>query len=437
MRFSLINPPWSFDSSIYFGCREPHLPLEYGYSKILLEQAGHQVDLVDAQLDQLTLEQVRDRVAHFGPNFAVITTAPSYLFWRCAPPELRVPQQTIEAIRDVGAKVIAVGPHASTTPKATLHKLGADAVVMGECEEILPQLTGDWSRVESLCYRDGETVRVQGSTRSSNMATLPALHWQAETLARHHHHHHRFDTPFSGPGAEMETSRGCPYHCTFCAKDNFRNVFRRRPLAAIAEELDGLVANGVGYVYFIDEIFLPYKDVLELIRERGIQFGIQTRIDLWNDPMIHLLGSAGCVSIEAGVESITEAGRSRLDKNCKVTTADMSRRLILAKESAGVAFVQGNLMDSQDDDPADIQRWREDLLKHGVWSNEPVPLFPYPGSPDYTRRWGAPDDRAWERAHDFYLGRFDAFSDIQEQRPVPLVQLELAVSGASVPNRNA
>jgi B12-binding domain/radical SAM domain protein of rhizo-twelve system len=162
-----------------------------------------------------------------------------------------------------------------------------------------------------------------------------------------------------------------------------------------------------------------------LIRARGIKFGIQTRIDLWNEEMIRLLGSAGCVSIEAGVESITEAGRRRLDKNCRVSTADISRRLILAKQSAGIAFVQGNLLDSQDDDPLEIKAWREDLLAHGVWSNEPVPLFPYPGSPDYTRLWGAPDDRAWERAHEFYLARFDAFSDIQEQRPMPLARLEL------------
>lgn len=392
----------------------------------MLEQAGHEVDIVDGQLDSLTMGQVTERVHLFRPDFAVVTTAPSYLFWRCAPPELRIPQQTMEAIRGQGAKLIAVGPHASTTPRATLNKLGADAVVIGECEEVLPKLAGKWSEVESLCYRDGSIVHVQGGTHSSNMSTLPALHWPDSTVRKHQHHHHRFDSPFKGLGAEMETSRGCPYHCTFCAKDNFRNAFRRRPLSVIAEELDSLVANGVEYVYFIDEIFLPFKDVLETIRDRGIKFGIQTRIDLWNDEMIHLLGSAGCVSIEAGVESITEAGRSRLDKNCKVTTADMSRRLILAKESAGVAFVQGNLMDSQDDDPANIRQWREDLLKHGVWSNEPVPLFPYPGSPDYTRRWGTPDDLAWERAHDFYLGRFDAFSDIQEQRPVPLVQLELA-----------
>ena len=424
MRFSLINPPWTFEGSIYFGCREPHLPLEYGYAKALLEQAGHEAQIVDAQLEGLTMAELTSRVESFKPDFTVVTTAPSYLFWRCAPPELRVPRETLEALREVGGVRVGVGPHGSTTPRSTLRKLGADLVVMGECEEILPQLTGDWRALTSVCYQDGGSIRVQGGAHASDMQTLPALHWPGAVIQRHQHHHHRFDGAIRGSGAEMETSRGCPYHCTFCAKDNFRNSFRRRPLAAIAEELDGLVAHGVEYVYFIDEIFLPFRDVLELILERKIKFGIQTRIDLWNDEMIQLLGSAGCVSIEAGVESITEAGRGRLNKNCKTSTEEISRRLILAKESAGIAFVQGNLMDSQDDDPADIQRWREDLLKHGVWSNEPVPLFPYPGSPDYTRLWGTPDDNAWERAHNFYLGSFEAFSDIQEQRPMPLVQLE-------------
>jgi hypothetical protein len=97
----------------------------------------------------------------------------------------------------------------------------------------------------------------------------------------------------------------------------------------------------------------------------------------------------------------------------------------LAKEKEGIPFVQANLLDSMDDDPADVERWREDLRSHGIWANKPVPMFPYPGSPDYTMRWGAPDDTAWERAHEFYLSRFDEFSDVQEQRPAPLVQLEL------------
>lgn len=424
MRFCLINPPWNFDSSIYFGCREPHLPLEYGYSKALLEQEGHTVEIVDAQFDGLNLDAVRERVRDFQPDFSVVTTAPGYLFWRCAPPELRVPRETFDAIRDIGGRLIAVGPHASTTPRATVRKLECDAAVLGECEEILPRMAGDWDGLQSIAHRRDGEIRVQGSPHAASMNDLPALHWPDDTVQRHAHHHHRFDAAPEGPGAEMETSRGCPYRCTFCAKDNFRNEFRRRPLAAIAEELDRLVAQGIEYVYFIDEIFLPYADVLELIRARKIRFGVQTRLDLWKPPMISMLAAAGCVSIEAGVESISAAGRARLDKKCKLSTDEIAERLIQARETEGIPFVQANLLDSSDDDPEEVERWRERLREHGVWANKPVPLFPYPGSPEYTLRWGAPDDRAWERAHEFYLSQFDEFSDIQEQRPLPLVQLE-------------
>ena len=138
--------------------------------------------------------------------------------------------------------------------------------------------------------------------------------------------------------------------------------------------------------------------------------------------MLDLLGEAGCVSIEAGVESITEEGRSRLDKKCRISTDEITEKLIHAKRR--VPFVQANLMDSQDDDPQDVEHWRQRLRDHGVWANQPVPMFSYPGSPDYVNRWGTEDDRAWERAHESYLQGFSEFSDIQEQRPASLVQLE-------------
>ncbi|HZS56914.1 MAG TPA: TIGR04295 family B12-binding domain-containing radical SAM protein [Bryobacteraceae bacterium] len=422
MRFSLVNPNWDFAGSVYFGCREPHLPLEYGYSKALLEAAGHEVQIVDGQLEQLSIEEIASRVRSLNPDYSVVTTAPSYLFWRCAPPELRLPMELARVLRDVSKATVAIGPHASTTPRTTLNKLGVDVVVLGECEEVLPQLTGDRAEISSIAYRAGNAVRVQGTVHESDMASLPALSWDKLLIERHSHHHHRFDSEPVGPGAEMETSRGCPYHCTFCAKDNFRNTFRRRPVEIVARELDGLIAAGIEYVYFIDEIFLPYRDLLEMIAERQIKFGIQTRIDLWKPDMIDLLGDAGCVSIEAGVESITEQGRDQLAKKCKLSTGEISERLLHAKRK--VAFVQANLLDCQTDDPDEVESWREYLQQHGVWANKPVPLFPYPGSPDYTRRWGAPDDHAWERAHEFYLRQFDAFSDIQEQRPADLIQLE-------------
>jgi B12-binding domain/radical SAM domain protein of rhizo-twelve system len=266
-------------------------------------------------------------------------------------------------------------------------------------------------------------VQVNGNPHFCDMAALPALFWPETDIRAHAHHHHRFDAGPAGPGAEMEVSRGCPYHCTFCAKDNFRDLYRKRPLAVILEELDGLIGRGAEYVYFIDEIFLPDPALLKALADRPVKFGVQTRIDLWKPEMIDLLGAAGCVSIEAGVESITEEGRRLLDKKCKMSTDGLAERLIYAKHR--VPFVQANLLEMKVDDADAVQAWREHLIANGVWANEPVPLFTYPGSPEYRRTYGEEDDQAWERAHAEYLRLNRQFSDVQEQQPLPLIQLEL------------
>ena len=421
-----MNPPWSFEGSIYFGCREPHLPLEFGYARALLTREGHETRLFDAQAAGWGLDELRQEIAEFGPEMTVVTTAPSYLFWRCPPPELRVPRDTIEALRPVAGAIVVVGPHGSTTPSVTLRKLRPDAVVLGECEEILVRLASTpidaWATVPSVARRIDDQVVVMSGPHATDMTNLPALRWEEDEVRRHRHHHHRFDIEPTRPGAEVEYSRGCPYHCTFCAKDNFRDRFRKRPLATFLDELDQLIAQGVQYVYFIDEIFLPDRELLDALARRDIAFGVQMRIDHWSYEMLDLLGRAGCVSIEAGVESITEQGRSLLAKRCKMSTEELTRRLIHAKRS--VAFVQANLLEAKTDRPEEVAAWRERLREAGVWANEPVPLFPYPGSPSYTQLWGKPDDLAWERAHEHYLAEFDRFSDIQVPRPVPLAELE-------------
>jgi B12-binding domain/radical SAM domain protein of rhizo-twelve system len=427
MKIALVNPNWSFAGSIYFGCHEPHLPLEYGYAAALLRQQGHRAEIFDAHAEDLDETALAERLAGFAPEMIVVTTAPSYLFWRCPPAELRVPQQTLAALADLPGLRVAVGPHGSATPRAVFKKLGVDAVVLGECEEVLVRLAGTprraWSGIAGLCRAEGGEIVVQGGPQAVDMAHLPALVWPQPALRRHRHHHHRFDMEPEGPGAEIEASRGCPYHCTFCAKDNFRDRYRRRPLETVLAELDGLIAAGIGYVYFIDEIFLPWRELLEELVRRPVAFGVQTRIDLWSRDMLDLLGAAGCVSIEAGVESLSAAGRDRLAKRCKLPTATLTALLLHAKRS--VPFVQANLIATDADDPQIVQEWRAALRHRGVWANDPVPLFPYPGSPEYTRRWGVPDDRAWERAVEHYLAHCAGFSEIQEARPRPLAELEM------------
>lgn len=427
MKVCLINPPWSFDGSIYFGCREPHLPLELGYSKALLEREGHEAEIIDAHMDDLTHEDVRLRVEAFQPDMTVVTTAPTYLFWRCAPPELRVPREVIDTVRPHAGRLVAVGPHGSTTPRAALRKLEVDEIVMGECEEIVVKLANgeDRAHMPGLAFwheKMESGIKVNGGPQAATFTDLPALEWPDAWVQRHNHHHHRFDREPTAPGAEVEASRGCPFSCSFCAKENFRDKYRKRDLPTLMAEIDRLIAQGVEYLYFVDEIFLPDKPLLEALVERDVEFGIQTRLDLWKFPMIELLGKAGCVSIEAGVESITPEGRAMLDKNCKLGTDELTERLIHAKKF--VPFVQANLIELPTDDPAQIAAWREVVRERGVWANDPVPLFPYPGSPDYRKLFGRLDDKAWERAMDYYLREYVDFSDIQEDTPLPLADLE-------------
>jgi B12-binding domain/radical SAM domain protein of rhizo-twelve system len=300
---------------------------------------------------------------------------------------------------------------------------------MGECEEALAEIVNGKGEVSGTVFsRDGE-IKVLGGPRATRFTDLPALEWGDEWIRRHDHHHHRFEvqpSAFAGPGAELESSRGCPYHCTFCAKENYRDKYRRRDLPLVLAELERLIGQGVEYVYFIDEIFLPNRPLLEALVGRGLKFGVQTRIDLWKPDMLRLLGAAGCVSIEAGVESLTPEGRDALDKKCKLDTDELAELLLIARQH--VPFVQANLIEVPDDDDQMVQDWRNRLRSQGVWANDPVPLFPYPGSPDYRKLWGLPDDEAWERAVSYYLDEYVSFSDIQEERPLPLNALELQVA---------
>jgi anaerobic magnesium-protoporphyrin IX monomethyl ester cyclase len=433
MRYALVNPNWTFDGSTYFGCREPHFPLELLSAREFINAAGYEVLLIDAFMEDLEPSAVRQRLDAFGEDFLVIPTAPSYLFWRCPQPELRVPRKWIVEL-DRSSKVVAIGPHGSVTPRATLSKTGADIVLRGEPDQTLPQLASmPWEMVAGCCWRD----QGSGAFRSTpglgavDMQAMPMLDYTDYPVERHNHLHHIFagnGADHLRRGAEVEFARGCPYSCTFCNKTLFRNKYRERKLSTVIAEIDQLLSRGVDYIYFIDEIFGVGKQVKELLEEiarRPISTGFQTRIDLWDEQSIDLLAKAHCVSFECGIESISDAGRDAMNKNCRLSTDRISELLIYARQR--IPWVQANLIKVPEDDPMEVAAWQANLKSHGVWVSNPVPMFPFPGSPEYVTTFGSqPDEEAWERAHGHYLEMFSSkgWSDIQEQKPLTLAQLE-------------
>ena len=425
MKFALVNPAWTFEGSTYFGCQEPHYPLELLFASNQIKAAGHDSLLIDAQLERLSTQQVKASLEKFRADFLVIPTAPSYLFWRCPPPELRVPQKWFSELQTRAVKV-AIGPHPSATPGATLRKLQCDVAMRGEPDQTLPQLASrPWSEVEGCCWRDESGIHLNPTLGVTDMKQLAALCFDNYNVEGRGHRHHVFHG--SGRGAELEFARGCPWACSFCNKTMFRNKFRERDFDTVLQEIDTLISRGVDYIYWIDEIFGVGKTVRRLLQElstRKITIGLQTRIDLWDEESLDLLGNAHCISMECGIESITDEGRDELNKNCRISTERITQLLIYARKR--VPWVQANLILTEHDDRTPVRDFQENLRSHGVWVSEPVPMFAFPGTPDYLQRFGPPDDYAWERAHQHYLSAFrdKGFSDIQDQQPVAIEDLE-------------
>ena len=131
------------------------------------------------------------------------------------------------------------------------------------------------------------------------------------------------------------------------------------------------------------------------------------------------------MSFECGVESITDEGRDAMNKNCRITTDRITELLLYARQR--IPWVQANLIKVPEDDPALVASWQQNLKSQGVWVSEPVPMFPFPGSPEYVTTFGAqPDEQAWERAHAHYLHSFAdrRWSDIQAAKPLSLPELD-------------
>jgi B12-binding domain/radical SAM domain protein of rhizo-twelve system len=425
-KFALINPNWDFSGSTYFGCREPHYPLELLFAFDQIEKAGHVSLLVDAQANHLSISDAREQVEAFDPDFIVIPTAPSYLFWRCPQPELRVPQRWFAELGTKATKV-AIGPHPSATPGATIRKTGCDVALRGEPDYTIAQLADrNWGEISGCCWQDENGIHLSPELAVADMKGLPPLRFHNYPVEKHSHRHHVFAG--EGRGAELEFARGCPWSCNFCNKTLFRNKFRERSVETVLEEVDAVLARGVDYIYFIDEIFGVGKNVLRLLEAlagRKINIGFQTRIDLWSEETLDLLGRAGCISLECGIESISEEGRDELNKNCRLSTERITELLIYARRR--IPWVQANLILTPHDDRGEIQSWQERLKAHGVWVSEPVPMFPFPGTPLYTQLFGsAPDDRAWERAHNYYTSNFtdQDLSDIQDHQLISIQELE-------------
>ena len=267
--------------------------------------------------------------------------------------------QLAAAFRRRGVPVVMGGYHATACPEEVLRH--ADAVCVGEAE-------GVWPRI----LEDARAGRLRGRYEAEEQEEFPRI--QPDR------------TLFAGQGylplQLVETGRGCPHQCDFCAVTAFHgHRYRRRPLNDIVRELSSLAGQSV---FFVDDnISADRAGLIELCRRiepLGLTWISQASIDVArDDDLPERLARSGCAGLLIGFESLDPDRLQAMGKRTN-HVAEYAARLARLRR-AGLAvygtFVFGYPGDSEETFARTVAFARREKLYLAAFNH----LIPFPGTP--------------------------------------------------------
>lgn len=213
-------------------------------------------------------------------------------------------------------KIWAGGPEISYDAKEMLEKYSfIDLIMCGEGEETFSRLLlgEEKSQIPRIAYRKnrGSSIIENPQVSCMDMDEIPFVY---DDLQKFEH-----------KILYYETSRGCPFSCSYCLSSIDKTV-RFRSLSLVKKELDFFLENKVKQVKFVDRTFnCKKKHAMEIwtyLREHdnGVtNFHFEVSADLFDEEELSLLSTLrpGLIQLEIGVQSTNsrtiEAIRRKMD----------------------------------------------------------------------------------------------------------------------------
>jgi hypothetical protein len=321
----------------------PVAPIGLDYVAEALSAAGHEADILDLCWE----ERWEPAIARFlgGGEYGLIgvtvrnTDDCSFATRESFLPTL---SSMVECIRKhTGAPIVLGGVGFSIMPEAVLTQCGADAGIWGEGEFPLADLSGrlesnrPWDDLPGLVVRrDGKWRRNSGSARA--LTDLPPMSRSFLDNRRYFR---------EGGQAGIETKRGCPRRCIYCADPVAKGKHVRvRTPADVADELARLVAMGIDHVHTCDSEFnIPGDHALDVCREI-IRRGLGERLRWYaycaplpfTQELADLMRRAGCAGINFGADSGDDRMLGTLRRDFRAQ--DIRRTASLCRE-AGITVM--------------------------------------------------------------------------------------------------
>ena len=288
--------------------------------------------------------------------------------------------------------VVVGGPHVSGVREEVLQVGEAfDLGVIGEGEqtfkEILEALQngGSLSRTPGVVYRggDGEICRTAPRAPIKNMDSLPHPAWDLLPGFPGAYPSNIFFSP-GGPAASLNTSRGCPFACTFCDQSTFGHQRRAASPEFVFEAARLLHEEyGIRYLVFCDDTFtIDRACVLRLCEMmRGLKPPVAWSCDVnvmtVDRTLLRAMKGAGCWGVCYGLESgslkVLESLAKPMDLACV-------REVIQATRDEGIHAKGLFIMGTPEESRQTAQETRDFLTSLPLSTINLSKFTPYPGS---------------------------------------------------------
>lgn len=297
----------------------------------MLRENGVEVSIIDANAERLNLADLARRAS--GVDIAFVTSS-TYDKWVCPNTELEPFLQAVEAVKPVVDSVVVVGVHGTVRPRRMLEATDAYAVVMGEPEGTMVELsmTGRREDTRGIAYLDNKRF-VQTEQRTLlDLGVLPPPAMDLLPLDRY-----RYEV-LGDRLMILEATRGCPHSCTFCMRAMYGGrTFRKKRTEQVCSELrEAIQTYRMKSIYLMDIEFtidrvgaLAVCDCLEDLDE-DIRWCCQTRADSLDAKLVKRMKETGCRLVHFGVESGSDRILKRIGKG--ETTDQIARGVRMVQE---------------------------------------------------------------------------------------------------------
>ncbi len=237
---------------------------------------------------------------------------------------------------DPGITIVAGGPIASSDPLGLLDRIPAiDMTVFGEGEltfiDIVRSVSSGTSTadLQGVASRDGSGRPRAGQPRPfvRDLDSLEPLDWSEMDLPAYGALYNFNDFPvMGGRYIPIQTSRGCPYSCTYCHGHFGKKVRARDPVKVVAEMAELARRFDVREFHISDDIFNHRKGRIEELcaqirRSRlDVRFAFPNglRGDRLTAAEIEALAGAGCHALSLAVETVTPRFQEMIGKRLKL-----------------------------------------------------------------------------------------------------------------------